>query len=100
MKYKTWSDNVCGDMIRMIMPIAGGLDACKELCDKEKSCTAIEYSSIIHCCVLRKCPVPVPEPQVTDATWHDGIAKYVGYVKLKPTGPQHKSNPTPPDVLT
>ena len=57
----------------------------------DESCTAIEYSSDVFnaglkCCILRKCPVPVPEPQVTDAKWH-GNAKYVGYVKCKYTTP-------------
>ena len=93
MKYKTWSDDACGEMIRMIMPIAGGLYACKEECNKAESCTAIEYSSNVFnaevkCCVLRKCPVPVPEPQVKQANWHDGKSKYVGYVKRKYTPPE------------
>ena len=94
MKDKTWSEEACGEMIRMEMPISGGLDACKAECDKEESCTAIEYSSNafnagLKCCVLRQCPVPVPDPQVIDAKWHDN-SKYVGYVKRKYT---------PPDVL-
>ena len=76
----------------MEMPIPGGLEACKEECNKEESCTAIEYSSDVFntglkCCILRKCPVPVPEPQVVDAIWHPP-AKYVGYVKRKYTPPE------------
>ena len=93
MKGKTWSDNVCGEMIRMIMPIDGGLEACKVECNKEKSCNAIEYSSNVFnqqvkCCVLRKCPLPVPEPQVKQANYHDGKSKYVGFVKRKYTPPE------------
>ena len=77
------------------MRIDVSLDECKEECDKEKTCTAIEYSSMVEfsskarlqCCVLRKCPVPVPEPDVADATHghpKDTIKdKYTGYVKSK-----------------
>ena len=69
----------------------GGLDGCKEECNKDESCTAIEYSSLvlnsIDNCILRKCPVPVPEPDVIGATHgfpEDSIQdKFVGYVKRK-----------------
>jgi len=83
----TWSEEACGKKIRSIMPIAGGLDACKQECNTEKNCTAIEYAmsatpNNVTCCVLRKCPSPVPTPNVTQAEWHGGIYDYVGYVKV------------------
>ena len=82
---KTWSDDVCGEMIEMIMPIRGGLEECKTKCNMNKECTAIEYSNvvmkIVKCCILRRCPVPVPTPNVTQAEWHGGQFKYDGYVK-------------------
>ena len=76
----------------MIMPIKGGLDACKMKCSMNKDCTAIEYSNNappvingkgVKCCVLRKCRLPVPNPQVVQAKWHGGRSKYDGYVKRK-----------------
>ena len=84
----TWSEEACGKKIRSIMPIAGGLDACKQECNNENNCTAIEYAmsatpNNVTCCVLRKCPSPVPTPNVTQAEWHGGIYDYVGYVKGK-----------------
>jgi len=83
----TWSEEACGKKIRSIMPIAGGLDACKQECNNENNCTAIEYAmsatpNNVTCCVLRKCPSPVPTPNVTQAEWHGGIYDYVGYVKV------------------
>ena len=87
---KTWSDDVCGEKIEMIMPIAGGLEECKSKCNMNKQCTAIEYSNsvfkspyykAVQCCVLRRCPVPIPIPNVTQAEWHGGHFKYDGYVK-------------------
>ena len=82
---KTWSDDACGKMIEMIMPITGGLEECKTKCDMTKECTAIEYSNAAKngekCCVLRRCPVPVPIPNVDQANWHGGQYKYVGYAK-------------------
>ena len=81
---KTWSDDVCGKKIEMIMPITGGLYGCKTKCDMNKECTAIEHSNAangVKCCILRRCPVPVPIPNVTQAGWHGGEFKYLGYVK-------------------
>ena len=87
-KDKTWSDDVCGAKIEMIMPISGGLNECQKRCNMKKECTAIEYSNDaiyigVKCCILRKCPLPVPSPQVVQAQWHGGQYKYVGYVKGK-----------------
>ena len=89
MKGNTWSEEACGERIRMEMGEEWGLVACKAECNKDESCTAIEHSTDVFgigvkCCILRKCPVPVPEPQVEDAIWHPP-AKYVGYVKRKYT---------------
>ena len=70
----------------MIMPIAGGVEECKRECNKNKKCTAIEFSDapeIGKCCVLRSCPKPVPKPDVTQAEWHGSQFKYVGYTKGK-----------------
>ena len=72
----------------MIMPIPGGLQACKEKCNSVEDCTAFEYAlttydDSIDCCVLRKCPLPVPTPELTQAEWHDGNFDYVGYAKRK-----------------
>ena len=71
----------------MIMPISGGLDECQEKCNMKTECTAIEYSNDaiadLTCCILRKCPLPVPNPQEVQAQWHGGGYKYVGYVKSK-----------------
>ena len=82
----TWSDEACGKSIEMIMPISGGLDACKEKCNTNENCTAIEYAGKeqdenVDCCVLRKCPYPVPTPDITHAAWHDGKYNYEGYAK-------------------
>ena len=71
-------------MIRMIMPINGGLEKCKEECDADLSCTAFEYANATfdadtNCCVLRNCPLPVPTPDVTQADWHTGNFNYSGY---------------------
>ena len=75
----------------MIMPISGGLYECQQKCDMTKECTAIEYSTYAttygyKCCILRKCPLPVPRPQVDQAKWHSGKYKYVGYAKSKYNG--------------
>ena len=78
----------------MIMPVPGGLPECQKRCDMKKECTAIEYSNLtnhfphkenykMQCCILRKCPLPVPVPQVLQAKWHRGEFKYVGYVERK-----------------
>ena len=73
----------------MIMPIDGGLEACKDHCTNNKECTAFEYalttsSDEIDCCVLRKCPFPVPPPDLEQAEWHEGsFFDYVGYKKRK-----------------
>ena len=82
----TWSDEICGESIEMIMPISGGLDACKEKCSANENCTTIEYAlnaPDVDCCVLRKCPLPVPVPDVAQARWHGGKYHYEGYVKGK-----------------
>ena len=84
----TWSVEVCGEMIDMIMPIPGGLQACKEKCNGLEECTAFEYALTTwdddtDCCILRNCPLPVPKPEVTQAKWHDGSFDYVGYAKRK-----------------
>ena len=79
----------------MIMPISGGLHECQTKCNIKKECTAIEYSDDVEgakCCVLRKCPFPVPRPQVVQAKWHNGKHKYVGYVKCKYTGIQFSNS--------
>ena len=70
----------------MIMPISGGLYECQTKCNMKKECTAIEFSKDMKCCVLRKCPLPVPRPQLVQAKWHSGKSKYVGYVKCKYNG--------------
>ena len=84
----TWSVEVCGQMIEMIMPIPGGLNACKEKCNNLEDCTAFEYALTTRdddtdCCVLRNCPLPVPAPQLTMAEWHNGLYSYEGYAKRK-----------------
>jgi len=86
----TWSEEACGAVnlgTDMIMPIAGGLEACKEKCNTVQNCNAIEYAmsatpNNVTCCVLRKCPSPVPTPNVTQAEYHGGMYDYVGYAKV------------------
>ena len=71
------------------MPIDGGLEACKEKCNNHSKCTAFEYALTtytdeIDCCVLRKCPFPVPKPKFVLAEWHTGsYFDYTGYAKGK-----------------
>ena len=84
----TWSDSECGSMIKMIMPINGGLDACKDACNNEQNCTAVEYAETTFdtstdCCVLRSCPIPVPTPTTVQAEWHTGNFNYSGYASSK-----------------
>ena len=72
----------------MIMPIPGGLEACKARCNTVPNCNAIEYAVSATqnnetCCVLRKCPSPIPTPDFTQAGWHGGRYDYVGYAKVK-----------------
>ena len=80
----TWSDSDCGPMIKMIMPIDGGLNACKDECNNEQNCTAVEFAETTFdadtdCCVLRSCPIPVPTPATVQAEWHTGNFNYSGY---------------------
>ena len=62
-----------------------GLETCKEKCDNNTDCTAIEFTENAvnedNCCVLRKCPYPVPEPELQTAVWHNGSYNYTGYVR-------------------
>ena len=75
-----------------------GLETCKDKCDSNEECTAIEYASttwdeetvdedllINDCCVLRRCPLPVPSPKVEQAEWEGSSRsfKYIGYAKRK-----------------
>ena len=98
-KNKTLSFEQCGEEIQMIMPIMpkglDGLEACKERCDNNSNCNAIEYAEEAvnedNCCVLRKCPYPVPEPYLEQAIWHGGHYYYTGYVKSKHS-PIHLGN--------
>ena len=68
-----------------------GLQGCKKKCRETKECTAIEYASKTFneetdCCVLRKCPYPVPEPDLYVAEWHGGQYSYFGHergIKLR-----------------
>ena len=80
----TWSEEDCGPMINMIMPISGGLEKCEEECNADISCTAFEYANTTFndntdCCILRSCPLPVPKPNVAQAEWHNGNFNYSGY---------------------
>ena len=80
----TWSEADCGPRIKMIMPISGGLEKCKEECDADASCTAFEYAertfnAKTDCCILRNCPLPIPTPTVVQANWHNGKFDYSGY---------------------
>jgi len=85
----TWSEEDCGPMINMIMPISGGLEKCEEECNADISCTAFEYANTTFndntdCCILRSCPLPVPKPNVAQAEWHNGNFNYSGYASSYP----------------
>ena len=87
----TWSEEACGAVdlgTDMIMPSPAGLQGCLLKCNFVQNCNAIEYAmsataNNVTCCVLRKCPSPVPTPNVTQAKWHGGMYDYVGYAKGK-----------------
>ena len=71
-------------MIKMVMPITGGLKQCKQECDTDLSCTAFEYAKTTpnastDCCILRQCSLPVPTPQVIQANWHNQTFDYSGF---------------------
>ena len=90
-KNKTWSLEQCGPAIQIISPITRkgihGLEMCKETCDNNTDCTAIEFTETAanhdNACVLKKCPYPVPEP---DLDWYD----FTGYVKGMKTHTKQK----------
>ena len=71
----------------MIMPVNGGLDGCKELCNSNSECDAIEYAPSpgegkVDCCILVKCDGSVPEPTETGEHYHPGQDyEYKGYKK-------------------
>ena len=75
----------------MIMPVPDGkgLDGCKEECNKNTECDAIEYAETAvsvgtDCCFLVDCGGTVPEPLNTQAPHHLGTWTYKGYVKGNP----------------
>ena len=74
----------------MIMPVNGGLDGCKKLCNNNSECDAIEYAPSpgegkVDCCILVKCDGSVPEPTETGEHYHPGQDyEYNGYKKGTP----------------
>ena len=65
---------------------ANGLDNCKDECNENAECTAIEYSMTASadgndCCFLLKCDQPVAYPTMEQAPHHEGTWDYTGYVK-------------------
>jgi len=102
----TWSEEACGavelavDDKVSIAELNMSLGLCKWRCNDDENCTAFEYAPFcfqfyslngslrkkIKCCILRKCPTPVPTPNVTQAGWYGGIMTayggYDGYAKV------------------
>jgi len=66
---QTWYDQQCKN-------IGGGkasLDQCKSMCEQKDGCNAINHKN--NACVLRKCPLPIPQPLLNKG----GHVGYVGY---------------------
>ena len=68
-KHQIWSDGQCGRVANY-----GGknLAGCKNLCEKDLRCTAINHNSGNGGCTLRSCPVSVPSPS-------RNLAGYMGH---------------------
>merc|ERR1712038_1543536 len=73
----------------MHMPVTGGLDGCKGMCNERANCSAIEYApkpdeNGLDCCILVHCTGDVPAPMETEDHYHGGDNGYIykGYKKV------------------
>ena len=59
---KIWSDDQCDDLENYGHLPKYNLDYCKQACERNKKCTALNFFTGGGC-VLRACSFPVPEPK-------------------------------------
>ena len=72
----------------MHMPVTGGLEGCKGMCNENANCSAIEYApshdgNVPDCCILVNCTGDVPAPTETEDHYHSKAYTYKGYIKGK-----------------
>ena len=57
-----WGEDQCKKILGRELSSKDQLTDCKLLCQKTKTCTAVNYKHKARC-ILRACPLPVPTPK-------------------------------------